>query len=191
MSMRSLGKAKGRLQNDNLLLVGFGYDQISKFIEKEIDTNSMIEELKEKYEPYPFQQWACRQLDCVCGPMGGDGGLDGTNRIKDFAIQVKQSGSGDGDYRDFKTALLDNGYSKGIIFAFSFSKEIIDSVAQSNCNPKSPQIELLTVRDYLIKKGVKITDEVFNPTALSKFFPNLNKHRNGYKSESIYSQEDL
>lgn len=192
MSMRSLGKAKGRLQNDNLLLVGFGYDQISNFIENEIDTQSLVEELQEDYEHYAFQQWACRQLDCICGPMGGDGGLDGTNRVKDFAIQVKQGkgGVGDGDYRDFKAALLDNGYSRGIIFGFSFSKKIIDSVEQNNCDKKSPQIELLTVRDYLVKTGVKRTDEVFYPSVLSKFWPGLKDNRSGYKNKPS-PQEDI
>jgi len=116
-----------------------------------------VEEVR-KLEPFEFQNWVV--IDKMrananrkkVGDMGLDGYYPKSILTEEAGIQVKQSdGVGRNVVDNFETALKRQGYKKGYIVAFSFSKGAYEEVARIK-NKEELEIKLITVKDLLEKK---------------------------------------
>ena len=100
-------------------------------------------------EPFEFQNWVCQKLmarvsKTMTGDMGVDGWIMGT-----IPLQVKQSeGVGRNAVDNFETAIRRKKRSKGIIVAFSFTRDAHEEVARAILE-EGLEIELRTVQDIL------------------------------------------
>jgi len=117
-----------------------------------------VEEVR-KLEPFEFQNWVvidkmrANATRKKVGDMGLDGYIPSGELWREGAgIQVKQSdGVGRNVVDNFETALKRQGYKKGYIVAFSFSRGAYEEVARIR-NKEQLEINLLTIKDLLEKK---------------------------------------
>ena len=110
-----------------------------------------VEELK-ALQPFEFQNWVFEKLHGRVNPRKvGDMGIDGWVEL-DVPTQVKQSEKVGRNVVDkFETAIRRYGKKKGVIVAFSFTKDAYDEVARVKLLDEMNRLEikLKTVEEIL------------------------------------------
>jgi DNA modification methylase len=107
-----------------------------------------IAELK-AIQPFEFQNWVFEKLHGRVNPRKtGDMGIDGWIEL-DVPTQVKQSENvGRVDVDKFETAIRRYGKNRGVIIAFSYTKDAYEEVARVK-NEEEVEIRLKTVEEIL------------------------------------------
>jgi hypothetical protein len=107
-----------------------------------------IAELK-ALQPFEFQNTVLEKLHGRVNPRKtGDLGIDGWIEL-DVPTQVKQSESvGRVDVDKFETAIRRYGKNRGVIIAFSYTKDAYEEVARAK-NEEGVEIRLKTVEEIL------------------------------------------
>ena len=107
-------------------------------------TSVELRELK----PFEFQNWVIQAVNGTHSPRKtGDMGIDGYSFFEHLPIQVKQSEKvGRNVVDNFETAVEREGYHKGFVVAFSFTRGAREEAARVKA-AKGLEIELVRVAD--------------------------------------------
>lgn len=100
-------------------------------------------------QPFEFQNWVFEKLHGRVNPRKtGDMGIDGWIEL-DAPVQVKQSENvGRVDVDKFETAIRRYGKKRGVIIAFSYTRDAYEEVARAK-NEEDVEIRLKTVEEIL------------------------------------------
>ena len=100
-------------------------------------------------EPFEFQNWVFEKLHGRVNPRKvGDFGIDGWTEL-DVPTQVKRSENiGRVDVDKFETAIRRYGKKRGVIVAFSYTRDAYEEVARVK-NEEGIEIRLKTVEEIL------------------------------------------
>lgn len=107
-----------------------------------------INELK-KLEPFEFQNWVIQRLfGRVSRQLSSDMGIDGYT-YEGYPVQVKQSEDvGRNVVDNFETAIRRDGMNRGVIVAFSFTKNAYEELARVKLRGEL-EIEAITVEELI------------------------------------------